>query len=60
MQWILLVMLVSANGDMQYKEPVVFYSKKACVNAMDALRTLVPRNATFSVVSQCVTRGGKE
>lgn len=60
MQWLLLVMLVSANGHMEYHEPTVLYSKKACKDAQAVISQMAPQNAAVTVVTACVSRGGRE
>lgn len=55
-----MVMLVSASGDMQYQDPTIFYSKKSCKDAQFVIGGMAPGNATVTVVTACVSRGGKE
>lgn len=59
MQWVLLVITVYANGSMKYEPPTVFYSKRACVNAQTQLREMTPNNATVTLITNCVSRGGR-
>ena len=60
MQWILLVMLVSSNGNMEYQQPTIMYSKKACKDAQMVISQMAPNNATVTVITACVSRGGRE
>ena len=60
MQWILLVMLVSSNGHMEYHDPMVFYGKKACRDAQSAVAEMAPDNATVTVITKCVIRGNNK
>lgn len=57
MQYLLLIMLTTASGSIDYKEPVVFYAKKACEDAQDIIKQMTPRNATVMITTACVKRG---
>lgn len=60
MQWVLLVMLISSNGHMEYHDPMVFYGKKACRDAQSVIASMAPDNATVTVVTSCVIRGSSK
>lgn len=60
MQWLLLVMFVSANGHMEYHEPTVMYGKKACWDAQHAIAEMAPDNASVTVITKCVIRGSSK
>lgn len=57
MQYLLLIMLTTASGNVDYKEPVVFYAKKSCEDAQDIIKQMTPRNATVMITTACVKRG---
>ena len=59
MQWLMLIMVVYANGGTKMESPTVFYSKKACVNAQEVIQNMTPRNATATFITSCVSRGGR-
>ena len=57
MQYLLLIMLTTASGNVDYKEPIVFYAKKACEDAQDIIKQMTPRNASVMITTACVKRG---
>jgi hypothetical protein len=57
MQYLLFVIISTASGNIDYKEPVALYSKKACTEAQDMIVQMTPRNATVTITTACVKRG---
>ncbi|MHA8112838.1 hypothetical protein ACX122_06945 [Kosakonia cowanii] len=57
MQYLMLVMLVNAAGNIDYKEPTVYYARNACYDAQKVIKEMTPKNATVTLVTACVPRG---
>ena len=57
MQYLMLIMLVNAAGNIDYKEPTVYYARKACYDAQKVIKEMTPKNATVTLVTACVPRG---
>lgn len=57
MQWMLLVMLTTASGNVDYKDPVAFYAKRSCEIAQDTIVQMTPKNAAVTITTACVKRG---
>lgn len=60
MQYLMLVMLVNAAGNIDYKEPTVFYAKKACNDAQNVIKAMTPNNAAVTMITACVPRGRRD
>ena len=59
MQYLMLIMLVNASGNIDYKDPTVFYAKKACNEAQKVIKEMTPKNAAVTMITACVPRGGR-
>lgn len=57
MQYLMLVMLVNSAGNIDYKEPTVYYARNACYDAQKVIKEMTPKNATVTLVTACVPRG---
>lgn len=57
MQYLMLMMLVSVTGSVDYKEPTPFYARQACYDAQKVIKEMTPRNAAVTIVTACVPRG---
>lgn len=57
MQWLLIVMLTSSTGVVEYHEPTVLYSKKSCKDAQEVIRAMTPGNAATIITTACIPRG---
>ncbi|HFL4765766.1 TPA: hypothetical protein ACG33R_001399 [Escherichia coli] len=57
MQYLMLIMLVNAAGNIDYKEPTVYYARNACYDAQKVIKEMTPKNATVTLVTACVPRG---
>ncbi len=57
MQYLMLIMLVNAAGNIDYKEPTVYYARNACYDAQEVIKKMTPKNATVTLVTACVPRG---
>lgn len=60
MQYLMLIMLVNASGNIDYKEPTVFYAKQACYEAQRVIKDMTPKNAVVTMITACVPRGGRD
>lgn len=57
MQYLMLIMLVNAAGDIDYKEPTIYYAQRACFDAQKVIKEMTPKNAAVTLVTACVPRG---
>lgn len=57
MQYLMLIMLVTASGDIEYRDPTVFYARQACFDAQKVIKEMTPKNAVVTLVTACVPRG---
>lgn len=57
MQYLMLIMLVNAAGNIDYKDPTVYYARNACYDAQKVIKEMTPKNANVTLVTACVPRG---